>query len=451
MVTRISYRTPLLALAASLGLACAHAPAADPAAHNDPKAVELLAAVSRAYQALDAYSDHGEFVHALTVNGKAEKQSIAIRVSLLRPNKLDVDAGDVRMVSDGKTLTTVVATFKKYTAVPAPKSITFETFRDGPLGSLLFGGPSAPTSALFFSLLADPNAVKDLEEGEGALKLEPDRQLGGRPVRSVLIDMPKGADFRLLVDPDTKLLKGIDWVVDPKDAAADAPPGQTVTVDRIGWSPGAVSSAVPKADAFAYVPPKGFDKVESIERANVEQAKPPLLELVGKPCPEFTLTVLEGKGKTRTISKADLAGKVVLIDFWATWCAPCRAELPEIQKMIEGYAKAGKDVVIIAQSVDQKPRELDDLRDLIEKTFKEEKVGMNLPPVGLVAVDPSGTLGETFHIEAIPALVVLDAKGIVQAAHVGKQTRESLSQEIDTLLEGKSLLAPKAKEAAGRR
>ena len=44
------------------------------------------------------------------------------------------------------------------------------------------------------------------------------------------------------------------------------------------------------------------------------------MRLLGKPAPEFTLTVLDGPGKTRTITKAELAGKVVVIDFWATWC-----------------------------------------------------------------------------------------------------------------------------------
>jgi thiol-disulfide isomerase/thioredoxin len=61
---------------------------------------------------------------------------------------------------------------------------------------------------------------------------------------------------------------------------------------------------------------------------------------VGKPAPDFSLTLLDGPGKVKTITKAELAGKVVLIDFWATWCGPCLMELPEIQKLIENYGES---------------------------------------------------------------------------------------------------------------
>ena len=94
-----------------------------------------------------------------------------------------------------------------------------------------------------------------LEEFEGSLKAEPG---------SLLIDRAEGPDFRFHIDPATKLLTAIDLVIDPKDLEKGAPPGQKIAIEKLGWTAGTVSTQVPKADAFAYQPPKGFSKVESI-------------------------------------------------------------------------------------------------------------------------------------------------------------------------------------------
>ena len=133
--------------------------------------------------------------------------------------------------------------------------------------------------------------------------------------------------------------------------------------------------------------------------------------MLGKPAPEFTLTVLDGPGKTKTITKAELAGKVIVIDFWATWCGPCMKELPEIQKLIEAYAGSKKDVVVVALSQDDEPAELSQVRKLVEKTLSEKSFNLSKAPVGLVGLDPSKSVGDAFQLEGYPTLVILDRKG----------------------------------------
>src|SRR5437016_1974991 len=81
---------------------------------DDPAARTLLEQVSKAYRSLSSYSDQGQFVVAMTLGGKAHKQVWPMKLTLVRPNKLDLDAGEVRLTSDGKTLTTVEKSFKKY-------------------------------------------------------------------------------------------------------------------------------------------------------------------------------------------------------------------------------------------------------------------------------------------------------------------------------------------------
>lgn len=452
-------RTVLAALACGLSMTLSlapQAPAADPKpAEHDPKARQLLDDVAKAYRDLDAYSDQGEFVLAATVNGKSEKIRSPMKLNLVRPDKLRIDAGEVLVVSDGKTLTTSVVPLKKYTIDPAPKTLTFETFRQGPLGSILFGGPSAPPMFILLNLLVGTDPAKTIGELGGTLTIGADREAGGTNCKALVIDQEKGPDIRMLVDPETRLLKGVDLVFDPKDLAEKGLQGK-VSIDRLGWTAGTIATKGMPADAFAYEPAQGFSKVESFAQggaAGAGEPKSPVDELVGKPAPDFTLTVLDGAGKTKTLSKGDLAGKVVMIDFWATWCGPCLMELPEVQKLVESYAKDKKDVLIVALSQDDKPSELAEVRKLVEKTLDDKKIKLTGTPVGLVGLDPSHSVGDAFLVNAYPTVVLLDAKGVVQAAHVGipngqlDEVGRTLGKAIDTLLEGKPL-APKAEEAA---
>ena len=128
-------------------------------------------------------------------------------------------------MSDGKTMTTSVAPLKKFMAAPAPEAITLDTFREGPVGSVLFGGPAGPPMFILLNLLVADDPVKEILELGGTLKVEDDRDVAGTPCQALLIDQEEGPDFRLLVDPETKLLKGIDLVVDPEALVEEGAPG----------------------------------------------------------------------------------------------------------------------------------------------------------------------------------------------------------------------------------
>jgi thiol-disulfide isomerase/thioredoxin len=433
------------------GLAClAFLAGAAPPAGDDPDAHRLLDEVAKAYRALDAYADRGELVIAMTIDGREEKQSIPMHVALARPNRLSVELGHVRVVCDGKTITTAVGPFKKYTAAPAPKTITLETFREGPGGAMLFGGPADPAVLVLTTLLAGDDAAKVLpEELGGTLKAAPDRDVAGAKHRTLRIDRQEGPDVLMVVNPDSKLLSGIELVVDPAELAKSTAEGQSIKVERFGWSPGAVSTEPPKPATFTYEPPKGFTKVESFAKAvgdaGQAESKHRVNDLVGKPAPEFTLSVLDAGGKFRHVSRADLAGKVVVLDFWATWCGPCLAELPEVQKLVELYSKSKKDVVIIAVSEDDRPSEIGAVRKLVESTLERKHLALEGQSAGKVALDPSQTVGESFQVESLPTVVILDPKGVVQSAHIGfsPDVLETLAKEIDTLLGGGSLVKGK--------
>lgn len=436
----------LTCLAALVGGAAKGAWAAD--APHDPKARQLLEEVAKAYKGLTSYADQGKFVLNISDGDKPKNESAPLRLTFQRPNKVDFDTGLVRMVCDGKSLTSSVAPFKQYLVTEAPKTITFETFRQGPAGSVIFGGVTAPPMMLLLNFLVGDDPIKIIDELDGTLKLVKE----GKDGSSVLIDRKDGPDFELVIDPATKLLKRINMVIAPEILAKSAVEGRKITIEQFGWDAGTISTDEPPAKAFVYSPPQDFKKVDRLAEGGGPVEDPSLVmqKYVGKPAPDFTLTVLDGD-KTRTVTKADLAGKVVLLDFWATWCGPCIRELPEVQKMIETYAKDKKDVVIVALNQDEDPRELPELRKLVEKTLEEKKVVLTGTDVGLIALDPTQTVGRAFTVEAIPTLVILDAKGIVQSAYVGQQSGEDLSKDIDALLAGKSLLKEKPEEATSKK
>ena len=420
-----------------------------PRFQGDPEARRLIDEVARAYKALDAYADQGEFHTKVTLDGKTDEQTTPVRIALLRPDHLRIETRLAVLTCDGKTLTTAVNAFHRFENRPAPKAVTVDTFQEGPVGSVLFGSPLGRPMFVLANLLvgADPAKVIAGDLG-GNLKLEPDREIDGASCRVIRIDNENVTDYLLLIDPRTNRLQGIDVVPDSKRPADDFPEGGKVTLQQFGWRAGKIVTD-PAPELFSTALPKGYSKIEPYTAAPAEDApKHRVEDLVGKPAPDFALSILDAEGKFRRVTKADLAGKVVLLDFWATWCAPCMAELPEIQKLIEAYGKDGKEVVIVALSEDQRPSELGEVRKLVEKTLDQKKIKLTVSPSGKIALDPSGTIGEAFQVEGLPTLVLLDAKGIVRSAHVGfsPDVGAMLRKEIDTVLKGEALAPPKAKE-----
>jgi thiol-disulfide isomerase/thioredoxin len=399
----------------------------------------------------------------MTVAGKSQKQEIPLRLTFVRPNRLDFDAGTVRLTSDGSTMTTVAIPLKRYATEPAPPRIGFELFREGPLGAVLFGGAAGAPLHVLLNLLTVPDPATAIAGLGGSLQLAPGapehRDSSGSDRSTprngrLLLDMRDGPDMMLVIDPATRLLSAIELIVDPERLALADPAGEKLAIERFGWLSGTISTRVAPDRSFTFSAPSGFTKVDSIfgrasQRAGDEQ--------VGKPAPEFTLTVLDGPGKTKTLTKADLSGMVVVLDFWATWCQPCLMELPELQKLIESCAGSKKNVLIVAVSQDSEPTEIAEVRKRVEKTLDEKKLRIGAHPVGRIALDPSNSIGRAFEITGYPTLVIIDPRGIIRTVHIGfdpsasEPLHQVLLREVEALLAGGAPRAPRPGERTGAR
>ena len=126
---------------------------------------------------------------------------------------------------------------------------------------------------------------------------------------------------------------------------------------------------------------------------------------IGKLAPDFQLSNLDGQ----VVSLSDFRGKPIFLNFWATWCGPCRFEMPFIQKMYEGLSSEG--LVVLAVNLQENPA-----------TVKEfmETFGLTFP----VLMATSREVPLAYNIRGIPATFFIDKNGIIQDIKIGAFTSE---------------------------
>jgi thiol-disulfide isomerase/thioredoxin len=147
-----------------------------------------------------------------------------------------------------------------------------------------------------------------------------------------------------------------------------------------------------------------------------EQAKGPAEVREGKPVPDITVNSL----KNVPLKLSELKGKVVLLNFWATWCPPCREEIPSMMKL--NSAMAGKPYQMVAVSIDEGgvPE--------IEAFFKAS--GFSLPTY----TDASGVASKVYGITGVPETFIIDKNGVLVKKIIGPLAW--YSPEVVSFLEG---------------
>jgi len=136
----------------------------------------------------------------------------------------------------------------------------------------------------------------------------------------------------------------------------------------------------------------------------------------GKPAPDFTLKDLQG----RDFTFSSTAGKVVILDFWATWCPPCRMEIPHFQELYMRYKAQGLEIIGVA--LDQ-----GGVRDV--KPFAEE-YGVTYP----VVIGDQRVAASYGGIRAIPTTFIIDREGRIAQTAVGYRDKAFFESEIKKLL-----------------
>ena len=327
-----------VALAASLTLLAGAVPAAQaqigakPAAPKvDPQAKTILDQAVAAQQALTALSGT---VSVTTASAESAPQAQTVTLSFSKDLGAKAGVADktgprTQTFSDGKTLTLYDVHAKTYQS------------RDLPVGASAAAAAFSATGVVLAMLMGQPQRLPEIFDGKNTQVVSAGA-LSGLPVDVVTVTLPVTPGrpqftIALSFGHDDHLLRQFVETITAAKGAKPLTHTETLTALTLG-------PTLTAAD-FTFTPPPGVKKVE-------QAAEPPMFDPRLKPgARPFPVAAKDLNG--RPLSLAQYKGKVVLMDFWATWCGPCVGEMPNVIAAYKKYHAQGFDVVGISLDQDK--------------------------------------------------------------------------------------------------
>jgi len=147
-------------------------------------------------------------------------------------------------------------------------------------------------------------------------------------------------------------------------------------------------------------------------------ARPNPQDLKGKPAPDFNLDLLAGGA----FKLSEEQGKsIVLLDFWATWCGPCRRAMPALKEVSDKYHDKGVRYYAV---------DLRETPDKIRAYLETEKLDIAVP------LDKDGGIAKKYKVTGIPTMFIIDKKGVVRDVHVGfsPSLKDDLEKALDKII-----------------
>ncbi|MBM3334060.1 DUF2092 domain-containing protein [Candidatus Sumerlaeota bacterium] len=391
----------------------------------EPKADKMVRDVAAYYSALKSF--RVEIVSSMNMEAEGMKQQMESKSSaaLVKPNKiaLVLESGmmGLTLVCDGQKVYTYLPMMKKYTVADAQADF-----------DALFGSEQTRMElgqSAFLPNLLSHNAYEMIMEGVTGLKYA-----GLEEIEKVkchrLSFTQEEFDWDLWVQDSSEplVMKVVTDMSKSIEAARESVPGlksmkMQMVIQYRNWAP---NVAIPE-ETFRFTPPKDAEKTESLLEGPSEEEPHPML---GKEAPDFTLDLFQG-GK---VELKALKGKVVVLDFWASWCPPCVRGLPVVTKVANEY----KDKGVVFYGINERED-----RKTVAKFLDEKKLDC------AVGLDKDGKVGGLYGVEGIPQTVLIGKDGRIQSVHIGfaPQVEKTLREELDALVAGKDLATEKQEAA----
>lgn len=139
--------------------------------------------------------------------------------------------------------------------------------------------------------------------------------------------------------------------------------------------------------------------------------------LVGQKPPGIQLTTLDNK----LFKLTDYKGKIVILNFWATWCPPCKAEMPDMQTFYDKHKDEGVEVIAVNLTSAEKSKED------VQKFIDEYKIEFTIP------LDQTGAIGQQYEAYSIPSSFIIDRTGTIRQRVIGPMSYDWMASEVKKL------------------
>jgi len=397
--------------------ATAREPAPPPSRED---AVQLLKKVIAAYKAAPGYHDKGYVEVRAEVEGQPRVMMRGdYTVYYARPNRFRLQCYSGVVVCDGEQMYGVTTALpQQILRRPAPQGLDIGAiYSDMNLARALIDGPSRPASwvPIPLVLLAAQDPLRTLLFAAQPPRLLAPQRIDKALCDRVVFERPDGI-LILWIDRSDLVVRRVEF---PSVAlAAMFPPQKVRNLQVVAELVDATLEPPADDQPFQFTIPQAAEVVEDLQ--------PPFLRWLGKNLPNFEAVSLESK----PLSAQELAGKLAVIEIWATWCGNCRESLPLIERVYQLY-KESDQICFWAISLDEAG--VSDIQLL--NVFND--LGVTMP----IARDPNATLASALGIAGIPTLLLVDSQGVIQYMETGVRPDlgEQLRLRIERVLAGENV------------
>ena len=359
----------------------------------------ILERVADTYRHLASFQLEARVSTRMIRQGAPESFELPFVAAAARPGRSRTEMNNPSMgmivVSDGKTTWTYSQPLNQYTRKAAAAASPTGADSNG-----VMAGPGSPI-ARYFQLARGVRSARWLRTQT--------LRNSGRAVECEVVeaDYEHPVGLQATYSPTVYWIDRTRWIVlrestfvrvEGADAAGHGEVAQTTTYDV------ARINQTPPDSLFAFRPPPGATEVRSF---GGDQA----VDLSGQKAEDFTLNDLAGK----PVRLSSLRGKVVMLDFWATWCGPCRIEMPNVQKLHDQFRKKG--LVVLGVNYGERPEAV---RPFLKQTGYSFRILM----------DREQKVGMRYQVSGIPTLFIIDKGGTIRSHFIGVRDLDVLRDAL---------------------